>query len=276
MASFRVRTHSMTISNLEKYKKDLEKLILLGDKMHLDLVYQALERQRKLTKDEQEAKTKLAGSFEDRYQRWFTEAQSVLKQLLPDRLSEFEDLYKLDSKRKSIDVTSYTIQDWLMGVRSNTDYRGKRNFDDFAVVIMRFRTQTEILKSVEARFESKLFEIKQLVQADIFDSELAESKELLKNGFVRGAGVIAGVVLEKHLAQTCSNHNVSTRKKHPSVSDFNDALKKMSVTDVPTWRQIQRLGDIRNLCGHNKEREPTRDEVGDLIDGVEKITKRLY
>jgi hypothetical protein len=266
----------MTISNLEKYKKDLEKLILLGDKMHLDLVYQALERQRKLTKDEQEAKTKLAGSFEDRYQRWFTEAQSVLKQLLPDRLSEFEDLYKLDSKRKSIDVTSYTIQDWLMGVRSNTDYRGKRNFDDFAVVIMRFRTQTEILKSVEARFESKLFEIKQLVQADIFDSELAESKELLKNGFVRGAGVIAGVVLEKHLAQTCSNHNVSTRKKHPSVSDFNDALKKMSVTDVPTWRQIQRLGDIRNLCGHNKEREPTRDEVGDLIDGVEKITKRLY
>ena len=48
------------------------------------------------------------------------------------------------------------------------------------------------------------------------------------------------------------------------------------VIDVPTWRQIQRLGDIRNLCDHNKGREPTKKELEELVDGVEKITKTLF
>lgn len=266
----------MTFSNLEKYKQDLAKLIALGDEMHLDFVLRVLEKEGKLSKDQQEAKKKIDGSFEKKYQRWFTEAQSVLKQLLPDRLSEFEGFYKPDPKRKTVSAMSYTIQDWLTGLRSSTNYLGEKAFDDFGAVVMRFGTQLEVLKSVEARFESSLFEIKQLVQADLLDSELGASRELLKSGFLRGACVIAGVVLEKHLAQTCSNHNISVRKQHPTISDLNDLLKNASVTDVPTWRLIQRLGDIRNLCGHNKEREPTKDEVGELIDGVEKITKSLY
>ena len=35
-------------------------------------------------------------------------------------------------------------------------------------------------------------------------------------------------------------------------------------------------GDIRNLCDHHKDREPTQQEVEDLIKGVEKITKTLF
>jgi len=114
------------------------------------------------------------------------------------------------------------------------------------------------------------------VQADLFDSELAASQELLKKGFLRGAGAICGVVLEKHLAQVAENHNVTTRKKNPTISDLNDLLKQSDVLDTPEWRQIQRLGDIRNLCDHNKDREPTKDEVQELISGVEKFTKTLF
>jgi hypothetical protein len=33
------------------------------------------------------------------------------------------------------------------------------------------------------------------------------------------------------------------------------------------------LGDIRNLCGHDKHREPTADEVEELIEGTERILK---
>jgi len=51
---------------------------------------------------------------------------------------------------------------------------------------MRFNTQIEILKSVQARFESSLFDVAQLVRADLFDSELDSARELAKNGFLRG------------------------------------------------------------------------------------------
>jgi hypothetical protein len=141
---------------------------------------------------------------------------------------------------------------------------------------MRFRTQLAILKSVESRFESTLFDIRQLFQADLFDSELDAARELLKHNFVRGAGAISGVVLEKHLSQVATNHNITNRKKNPSISDFNNLLKNGGVLDTPSWRQIQRLGDIRNLCDHNKEREPSKEEVEELVDGVEKFTKTLF
>ena len=59
--------------------------------------------------------------------------------------------------------------------------------------------QTEIVRAAKARFESSLFDIKATAQADLFDSEIDASAELNKNGFARGAGAIAGVVLEGHL-----------------------------------------------------------------------------
>jgi len=37
---------------------------------------------------------------------------------------------------------------------------------------------------------------------------MLESRELIKNGFLRASGAIAGVVLEKHLEQVYINHNI--------------------------------------------------------------------
>jgi hypothetical protein len=255
-------------STIFKYKDDLSKLIKLGEQMQLDLNIRSAEK---------EDKKNVVGLFEKKYQRWYSEASSLIKQLMHERLSEFESFYLADPRRKSLDATSYKIQDWLMGLRAAPNsFTGKMPFDDFAAAAMRFYVQLEILKSVEARFDSSLFDIRQVVQADFYDSELDASRDLLKNGFLRGAGVIAGVVLEKHLSQVCINHKISVKKKNPTISDYNDLLKQNSVLEVPDWRYIQRLGDIRNLCGHNRDREPTKDEVAELIDGVGKILKTLY
>jgi hypothetical protein len=141
---------------------------------------------------------------------------------------------------------------------------------------MRFRTQHSILKAVRSRFESSLHDIRQFIQADLFVSELDAAKELVKFGFLRAAGAVAGVVLEKHLEQVAINHMNPIRMKNPAISDLNDHLKKCGIIDVPMWRNIQFLGDLRNLCDHNKHREPTKDEIEDLINGVDKITKSLF
>lgn len=263
-------------SNLDKYKADLKRLTELGDTLDADLTLRSLGSVGELDDEHKDLAKKIKGSFERRYQDWYTEATSVIRQLIPDRLGEFESLYKGELRRKEINSTSYNIQDWLNGVRSGTKYTGEKYYNDFAIISMRFRTQLAILKSVSARFESSLFDIRQLVQADLFDSELDTARELLKHGFLRAAGAIAGVVLEKHLGQVADNHGAKTRKKHPAISDFNDLLKANGVIDVPVWRQIQRLGDLRNLCDHNKEREPTSEEVDELVGGVGKISKTLF
>jgi len=53
------------------------------------------------------------------------------------------------------------------------------------------------------------------------------------------------------------------------------ALKTASIIDQQTWRFIQHLADIRNTCDH-KEKDPTKESVHDLIEGVKKISKTVF
>ena len=136
--------------------------------------------------------------------------------------------------------------------------------------------QVSILKSAKKRFESKLFDLHEVLLADLFDSELDAANELNKNGFIRAGGAVAGVVLEKHLGHICDQHALKTRKKHASISDFNDMLKKDGVITVAQWRFVQHLGDLRNLCDHSKDSEPTKEDVAGLISGTDKVTKTIF
>jgi len=264
-------------TNLSRYKADLDKLVETGKLMLANIKFRHFATTRSLTQQEQDIAKKVEGNFENKYQRWYTEALTLISQLTPERKHEFELLYKGEGKRRDIDAANYNIQDWLNGVRSPA--RGMQEtkiFDDFAAAAMRFKTQQEILEATAGRFESSLFDVKQLVQADLLDSELEAAEQLAKHGYRRGAGAIAGVVLEKHLAEVVKNHQVSIRKQHPTISDFNDALKGANVVDIPQWRFIQHLGDIRNLCDHGKTREPSADEIQELIAGAARITKTMF
>ena len=262
-------------SNFEAYKAELERLENQGSEMRLDLELRPAGQIDRLNEDGKKNAKKLNGKFEREYQRWYTEASAVVRQLLPERMAEFVELYKGDGRRKIMGQFTYNIQDWMTGYKSGIAF-GEKNFDDYAVVTMKFNTQLDIFKSVNARFESGLLNIKQIVQADLFDTELDTAQELLKHGFGRGGGAVAGVVLEKHLSEVAANHKLKLRKKKPSLNDYNDLLRNNGVLEVPTWRQIQRLADIRNLCVHNKQKEPIDEEVAELIGGVEKLTKSLY
>jgi len=267
------------ISNLNKYKKDLDRLILNGGMLLNAIQYENLpeefEKQvKKVLKGKKynEFVEKLP-SFREEYQSWYSEALALIKFLLPDRYNDFIRLYEKPKNRKKVSYVNYTIEDCLQGLVITK--LGKTVVGSDAAIPL-FQQQLNIVKSAKGRFESSLFDIQQMARADLFDSEMDKANELLKNGFLRAAGVVAGVVLEKHLSQVCLNHNIKIKKKNPHISDLNDELKRKNVVDVPNWRFIQRLGDLRNLCMHNKEREPTRDEVEELLKGVEKVIKTLF
>lgn len=269
------------MKNIDKYKNDLKLLINKGDVLDVSIKYSCfpdnIEKQLKgIFKDDKRVKEYIdkIPPFHKEYQVWYSESLVLIKQLIPDRLSDFIRLYEKPKTRKNIEYGNYVIEDYLQNLTIKSGFGEKKVGPEAA--LPQFEQQLNILKSIERRFESSLFDIKQLMQADLFDSEIDAAKELNKNKFSRGAGAIAGVVLEKHLAQVLSNHNLTAKKKSPTISDFNDLLKSSGVYDTPTWRKIQHLGDIRNLCDHSKTREPQVNEVEELINGVDTIIKTIY
>lgn len=259
------------LSNLDSLKKELEVLTARG----LLLYYAMLKEQGKLAETDEALKKKkiVLPNFYEEYEVWYSEALAVVKRLLPDRVDDFIAQYKAP-KRKEVDYHTYTLSDYLLGLKT-TRGGGSIIIADQTAAIPKMRNQNAILESVKKRFESSLFDLKEVVQADIYDSELAAALDLIKRGFYRAAGAIAGVVLEGHLAHVMASHKLKSRKKNLSIGDCNQMLKDNDLIDTPKWRFIQHLADLRNLCDHKKQRDPTQDDANDLVAGVDKVIKTV-
>lgn len=227
-------------------------------------------------KEEQEGKQK-EPNLHFGYQAWYSKALPVVRQLLPERYREFQDQYKLEKRKDSaIDFLTYSISDYLVGLAVTRGYYKEEVVNPFSAFSSKFQHQLTILASATDRIDSLLADIEGVLQTELFRHELDAADDLLNKKHLRAAGALAGVSLELHLGRVCVNHHVSISKKAPTISDFNEALKAAAVLDVPTWRHIQRLGDIRNLCVHAKERDPTIDEATDLLAGTRKILATVF
>jgi len=263
-------------TNLDRYKEDVARLVALGTQLQNAMGYliDPKEVKRQLAessgKDNVQAFLDKLPPFNATYEIWYSTSLALIRQLLPDRLADFIALYEVPKNRKMLTHSSYTMIDFLHGTQRA----------DGSVTISagypKFQNQLSILKACAARFESSLFEIRQIVQADLFDSEIDAARELSKHGFSRAAGAIAGVILEKHLRQVCADHKISVTKKHPGISDLNELLKANSVVSIAQSRHITLMGDIRNLCDHSKAKDATLAQITDLLDGVDKILKTIF
>jgi hypothetical protein len=270
----------MAGTNLERYKKDLDELIATGELLLIAIKSECFpaavaDQLKKKYGEKADLVLKKLPDFGSGYQAWYSEAKAIVRQLLPDRLGDFVRLYEKPKPRKEISYENYRIEDYFQGLTITSGWEKKKVAGPDAA-IPHFRQQLAILSAAKIRFESSLFDIRQLVQADLLDSELDAAKELAKNGYARAAGAVAGVVLEHHLAQVAENHSISSKKKNPTIADFNDALKASQAIETSEWRFIQHLGDLRNLCDHKKSADPTKEQISDLIEGVAKITKTLF
>jgi hypothetical protein len=214
-------------------------------------------------------------SFGTHYQKWYSKAYKVVESLAPERLAEFNSYYLSDPKRKTWDATNYVIQDYVNGFGARTDAYQKPRWDIHNAVKLRIVNQTQIVLALKSRIDSVLQDVKGHLFAELQDSELAAAKQLKKIS-VRAAGALAGVVLERHLQRVAANHSLKISKKNPTISDLNDPLRQADVYDVPTWRKIQLLADIRNMCSHQKEAEPSAEHVDELIEGVNSLIKRVF
>ncbi len=213
--------------------------------------------------------------FGRNYQSFYSRALKLVSLLGSDRLDEFRSYYIIDPKRKTTNAGNYVIQDYIKGIGAPINAYRKPSFDTHIIITIRLINQTDIIRSLSSRIESVLADLKGHLFAEIQDEELNEAQKLIAIN-LRAAGAVAGVVLERHLQRAANNHSIKITKKNPTISDLNDPLKNEGVYDTPLWRKIHLLADIRNICSHNKHREPTKEEIEELIEGTNSIIKTVF
>lgn len=212
-------------------------------------------------------------NFQYDYQHWYTQALRVVEILAPDRLAEFKSYYEIDPKRKTLGYGTYVIQDFIKGV-----FPARYTHDEFDTreqSLLCMFNQITILRSASSRVDSVLANISSELLSDLQDTELQTARQLVKTS-LRAAGAVAGVVVENHLQRTAKSRGVVIRKRSPTIGDLNDPLKNASVIDTPTWRKISYLADIRNICTHKKDAEPSKEQVNELIEGANWLVKNVF
>jgi len=112
-----------------------------------------------------------------------------------------------------------------------------------------------------------LISIKNLIQADVFDSELEQAEGLLSSGYKSAAAVIAGVVLETTLRDLCTREGIS----HGKLDKMNSDLAKAGIYNKLQQKRITALADIRNSAAHGKPDEFTENDVSNMIRDIEQF-----
>ncbi len=104
-----------------------------------------------------------------------------------------------------------------------------------------------------------------LIAGEIFDSVLAQAKQLHKSGYKDVAAVLGRVVIEDALRRIAGQENIEDTQK---ASRINDDLKKAERYGKPQWRQIKVWLDIGNAAAHGKFNDYDEEEVKVMIEGI--------
>jgi len=118
---------------------------------------------------------------------------------------------------------------------------------------------------LEKGFTGKL---KHLLHAEMFDSLVAQAKELHKTDHNIPAAVLCRIVIERWLRDQGDKAKVPNWDS-AKASAVNDGLKTAGVFTTPKWRQIQSHLDVGNAAAHGKEKDFTAVDVEKMIDFAE-------
>ncbi|WP_426115923.1 DUF4145 domain-containing protein [Pseudomonas sp. DSP3-2-2] len=146
-----------------------------------------------------------------------------------------------------------------------TEADGNQMFD---VGIARFERMRAVFLAAKEDFEGGyLNSLRNLVQADVFTSELEQASGLLAAGYASASAVIAGVVLETSLINLCADNGISAA----GLNKMNDDLAKAGAYNSLQQKRITAMAAIRNSAAHGKKDEFDTGDVKGMIDEVERF-----
>lgn len=207
------------------------------------------------------ATARIPNEFIHAYHDWYSASLALVEGNMPARLNEM--LAQHEGVKGAKDGPT-PITHLLQG--------GRITFDQQIRIASRILHMKSVVGSIAAYMRARLYDVELVVAQAYIRDELSEAGVLLKGGFVRAAGAVAGVLIERHLKLLCDRHQPSIKyAKTATISTLNDVLRDNSVYDVAQWRKVQWMGDVRNNCDHVRVSEPRKQDVEDLIQEVKKF-----
>ena len=195
-----------------------------------------------------------------------------------DAVAATKHLERSDYTGETQEIDRTLLLNWkvkvrnLLGIACGAESEHYRQFEASAQPSM-VRTSLGELVELRAVFEAAkedydggyLNSVRNLVQAEVFDSELDQARALLNGGYSSPAAVVAGVVLETALRQLCIDRQIPIGK----LDKMNADLAKAGVYNLLKQKQITALADIRNNAAHGHPEQFTDRDVATMIASVE-------
>lgn len=184
-----------------------------------------------------------------------------------DTLGDEGDALYLEWKVKVKNLLLLSCGEHSIHYRDFLDAEETQSFDTNTRIISRL---IPILKASYDDFKNGfLTSFKQIVQAEVFDSELEQARSLLSSGYKNSAAVIAGVVLETAIKELCLNNGIELEKK--KLTRLNEDLAKAGVYNPLQQKLITAMADIRNNATHGDYDQFTKEDVHRMIEDIERF-----
>jgi len=139
----------------------------------------------------------------------------------------------------------------------------------------RVETGINILNSVKKELEDGwVFELKDLVTAEIFTDFLEMAEYFLSEGYKDPAAVIIGGVLEEHLRQLCQKNSIPItitkggKEVAVKANKLNQDLAKAGHYNKLDMKSVTAWLDLRNKAAHGNYNEYDKSQVEVMLQGV--------
>lgn len=134
---------------------------------------------------------------------------------------------------------------------------------------------TGILKGVQHDLKSgMLFDLRLLLQAEIFADFLEMAEHLLDNGYKDAAAVLLGAVLEdslRKLAHASGVGTIAANGKALTIDPLNAAIAKAGVYSPLIQKQITSWANLRNDAAHGNFLKYDAEQVRLMLLFVQKF-----
>jgi hypothetical protein len=142
------------------------------------------------------------------------------------------------------------------------------NYGSWSGNLPNFSRCRAVFEAAKEDFEGGyLTSVRNLVQAEVFDTELEQARELLDAGYETAAAVIAGVVLETTLRQLCAAKGLAVGK----LDKMNADLAKAGQYNSLVQKQVTSLAAVRNSAAHGDKTAFTKADVSVMLTEVQRL-----